>query len=67
MEKERVTTEALRGMKPGETQTFKLADAYAIESGKTLAYRMQHISGYRFTAVSNYDKKTLTLTKVPKP
>ena len=41
MEKERVTTEALRGMKPGETRTFELADAYAIESGKTLAYTFQ--------------------------
>lgn len=66
MEKTRVTTEALREMQMGETVTFELPDAKAVDSGKALAYRYQHTLGCKLGAVSDYANNKLTITKSPK-
>lgn len=67
MEKKKVTSDALRKMKIGRTVTFKLPDADAINSGKAIAYRMQHSLQCKFTAVSDYANNLLTITKSPLP
>lgn len=66
MEKMKVTSEALRRMEMGETITFRLADANAINTGKTMAYRLQYSLECKFTAESDYINNTLTLTKNPR-
>lgn len=66
MEKHKVTSEALRGMDIGQTVTFDLPDASAIESGKATAYRLQNILGCKFSAVSDYANKRLSITKKPR-
>lgn len=67
MEKQKVTIEALRQMEIGQTLTFELPDTGAIESGKTMAYRLQHSLGCKFSAVSDYANNRLTITKSAKP
>ena len=68
MEKEnvKVTSEALRRMEMGETITFRLADADAINTGKAMAYRLQYSLECKFTAASDYANNALTLTKNPR-
>lgn len=66
MERNKVTCEALRGMDIGQTVTFDLPDASAIESGKATAYRLQNILGCKFSAVSDYSNNRLSITKNPK-
>ena len=66
MEKKRVTSEALRKMEIGQTITFKLSDADAINCGKALAYRLQNSLHCKFSAVSDYANNILTLTKNPR-
>lgn len=66
MKKERITTDALRAMALGQTRTFELPDAAAIEAGKTLAYREARVSGCRFQAESDYAACRLTLKKLPR-
>ncbi|MDO5395804.1 MAG: hypothetical protein Q4F07_07560 [Bacteroidales bacterium] len=66
-EKDKVTRKALRDMAIGETRTFNLPDADAINSGKTLAYSLQHSLGVKFSAVSDFANNTLTITKNAKP
>lgn len=63
MEKKKVTSEALRKMKMGQTVTFELPDADAVNSGKAIAYRLQHSLRCKFSAVSDYTNNRLTLTK----
>lgn len=67
MEKKKVTSDALRKMAIGQTVTFELPDANAIETGKTIAYRTQHILGCKIKAVSDYTNNKLTITKLPRP
>ena len=69
-EKKKVTVEALKAIRMGGSAVFALPvdDAKAIrmaESGKNLAYRYGRILECRFTAVTDYERRTLTLTKTP--
>lgn len=66
MEKKRVTTAALRKMEMGQSITFDLPDALAIDCGKTIAYRLQHALKCRFSAVSDFANNRLTITKTPR-
>lgn len=68
MEKKKVTSDALRQMKIGRTETFDLPDrepatSRAANTGKAIAYRLQRELGCKFKAVTDFDNKTLTLTK----
>ncbi len=63
MEKDRVTSATLRRMKVGETQTFELPNAEAVNSGKAIAYRLQHSLGCKFSAESDYANNRLSITK----
>ncbi len=63
MEKTKVTSDALRKMAMGETITFELPDADAINTGKAIAYRLRHSLRCKFTAVSDYVNNRLTITK----
>ena len=65
MEKTKVTSEALRRMEMGETVTFDLPGADAINSGKTIAYRLQHSLQCKFSAEADYINNRLTITKSP--
>lgn len=60
-----VTSEALRNMAMGETLTFNLPSADAINSGKAIAYRVQHSLRCKFSVSSNYTDNKLTITKRP--
>lgn len=60
-----VTSEALRNMAMGETLTFNLPSADAINSGKAIAYRVQHSLRCKFTVSSDYAGNRLTITKRP--
>jgi hypothetical protein len=71
MKKNKVTSEALRRMAMGETKPFALperepATSRAVNSGKTIAYRLQRELGCKFSACTDYDNKTLTITKTPR-
>ncbi len=61
----KVTTEALRQMALGETVTFEVADADAINNGKAIAYRVQHSLHCKFTVISDYANNRITITKIP--
>lgn len=61
--KQKVTSEALRKMEIGQTITFDLPDADAINSGKAIAYRVQHSLRCKFSTVSDYTNNRLTITK----
>lgn len=61
--KEKVTSEALRRMEMGETVTFELPNADAINTGRAIAYRLQHSLRCRFTAYSDYANNLLAITK----
>lgn len=63
---DKVTTDALRSMRMGAVAVFDVADANAINSGKALAYRLQHILGCDFKAQSDYANNRLIITKLPK-
>lgn len=67
MEKKKVTSEVLRKMEIGQTVTFELPDADAINSGKAIAYRLQNSLRCKFSAVSDYTNNRLTLTKNTQP
>lgn len=63
MEKKKVTSEALRKMEIGQTITFDLPDADAINSGKVIAYRLQHSLRCKFRTEADYTENRLTITK----
>lgn len=68
MEKKKVTSDALRKMEIGQTVTFELPrqEPYlsrAVNSGKAIAYRLQRELRCKFTAETDFDNATLTLTK----
>lgn len=67
MEKKKVTSEALRKMEIGQTVTFELPDADAINSGKAIAYRIQNSLRCKFSAISDYVNNRLTITKNARP
>lgn len=61
----KVTVALLKAMKPGETKTFRVKNALACESGKTLASKYGHILKCRFSVRTDYTDCTLTITKNP--
>lgn len=63
MEKTKVTSDALRKMEVGQTITFNLPDADAINSGKAIAYRLQNSLRCKFRALSDYANNRLAITK----
>lgn len=63
MEKTKVTSDALRKMEVGQTITFNLPDADAINSGKAIAYRLQNSLRCKFRTLSDYANNRLTITK----
>lgn len=67
MEKRKVTSEALRKMEIGQTLTFDLPDADAINTGKSIAYRLRHSLRCKFSATSDYVNNRLTITKKALP
>lgn len=67
MGKKKVTSDALRKMEIGQTETFDLPDADAINSGKAIAYRLQNSLRCKFSAISDYTNNRLTLTKNAQP
>lgn len=67
MEKKKVTSDALRKMEIGQTVTFELPDADAINSGKSIAYRLQNSLRCKFSAISDYVNNRLTITKNAQP
>lgn len=67
MEKRKVTSEALRKMEIGQTLTFDLPDADAINTGKAIAYRLQNSLRCKFSATSDYVNNRLTITKKALP
>lgn len=67
MGNKKVTSELLRKMKIGQTITFELPDADAINTGKAIAYRIQNSLRCKFSAVSDYANNRLTLTKTARP
>lgn len=52
-------------MAMGEELTFELPNSDAINSGKAIAYRLQHSIGCKFSAVSDYANNTLKIIKKP--
>lgn len=67
MEKKKVTSGALRKMEIGQTFTFELPDADAINCGKAIAYRLQNSLCCKFSAISDYVNNRLTITKNARP
>lgn len=61
----KVTADALRRMEMGETVTFAVPDADAVETGKAIAYRMKNLLRCKFSCRSDYAANTLTITKSP--
>lgn len=63
MDRSKVTSAALRGMRTGETVAFGPMAAPLIDSGKTIAYRMGRILGCTFKASSDFERGILTIKK----
>ena len=59
----KVTRETLRQMARGESQTFKLPNAQAIDSAGTTAYQMARIEECTYKVEKDYAKKTIEITK----
>lgn len=64
--RDKVTRDALREMREGETWTFKLANAQACDTSKSAVYQMQNILQCDFTVQTDYASNTLTVTKLPR-
>ena len=60
---DKITREDLRLMRDGETRTFQLPSAAAVESGKTSAYIFAKLAGIRLRCESDFENKTLTITR----
>lgn len=56
----------LRNMRYGEVIEFKLPNADAINSGKTIAYRLQHSLLCKFETSAVYVDNLLTIAKKPR-
>lgn len=68
---EKVTSAALREMPIGQSRTFQMPRnephlSRAVNSGKAIAYRLQRELCCTFTAATDYDNATLTITKLAK-
>lgn len=60
---DKITRDDLRAMHDGETLTFQLPSAAAVESGKTSAYIFAKLTGIRLRCESDFENKTLTITR----
>lgn len=58
-------TEQLRAVPMGATIVLSLPNARAIDSYKSIAYKLRHELECRFKAKSDFANRRLTLTKLP--
>lgn len=68
MEKKKVTSDALRKMEIGQTVTFELPSkepylSRAVNSGKSIAYRLQRELCCKFTTLTDFENARLIITK----
>ena len=60
---DKVTREDLKQMQPGESQTFKLPNAQALDSAGTTTYQMARIEDCTYSIEKDYVEKTIKITK----
>ena len=60
---EKVTRERLQKMERGESRTFGLPDARAIDSAGTTAYQIANIEGCTYSVQKDYVGKTINISK----
>ncbi|MBQ6357912.1 MAG: hypothetical protein IJI97_03005 [Clostridia bacterium] len=60
---DKISRDDLRALHDGETRTFQLPSAAAVESGKTSAYIFAKLAGIRLRCESDFENKTLTITR----
>lgn len=60
---DKVAREDLKQMQPGESQTFKLPNAQALDSAGTTAYQMARIEDCTYSIKKDYVEKTIKITK----
>lgn len=63
MESQKVTRDALRDLEMGQTQVFKNLSPAEIETARATASQMGRLLECKFTVSSNYDARTVTITK----
>lgn len=66
MKRTKVTTDDLRDMAIGKTEVYQLDSVALLNSGLSLAYRLQHELGCKFKTETDREKCRLTITKLPK-
>lgn len=60
---EKLTREDLRSMEMGETKTFHLMTAAALDSAAVTAGQVGRLDGCKYSCSRDYDEKTVTVTK----
>ena len=60
---EKITRDDLRSMQSGETRTWQLPNAYAVDSARTTASQLTALEGVKYTVSSNYAERQITITK----
>lgn len=63
MKVDKVTINHLRMMKKGEKNVFELPSVESCNSGKSLAYQAQHVFECKFSVLTDYANKALTIIK----
>ena len=66
MKRTKVTTDDLRDMAVGKTETYQLGSVGEVNSGASLAYRLQHELDCKFKTETDREKYRLKITKMPK-
>lgn len=61
--KEKLTRDDLYRMEIGETKTFHLTSARALDSAATTAVQVSHLEGCRFSCSRDYAENVITITK----
>ena len=67
IELDKVTTTHLEDIEVGTSRTFRLPDARAINSARSLTSQWQHILRCRFSTSTNYAENTITISKYALP
>lgn len=67
IELDKVTTAHLEDIEVNSSRTFRLPDARAINSARSLASQWQHILRCRFSTSTNYAESTVTISKFAPP
>lgn len=62
---DKVTREDLRSMEVGETKTFDLPDAQAIDSAGVTAYQMQNLERCKYSITKDYQNNKIKISKNP--